>query len=283
MEEQKWPGIGNVLLVTLLFVALTIAGGLLAGAAAAFLSKALPGSPGAARASGTLSAVALVGAYLIVFRLCSRKSGLRIEGFVTARGLRPQAVLSFIVLMAGASILLSDLDNLLQSVFPMPRALSDAMGSLALDEYLSFSLVALVAIPAIFEEVLFRGFFVQGLLRRRSPSLVIVLTAALFGLVHLNPWQFPAAFLLGLLFGWVSWRTGSIVLPMLGHAFNNLLYLVAVRYPAFCPVPGFNAGPAAVVRFQPLWLDAAALACAVCAFAFLSRSLAGKVTPSPAG
>jgi membrane protease YdiL (CAAX protease family) len=155
------------------------------------------------------------------------------------------------------------------------------MSGLALDEYLSFALVALVAIPAIFEEVLFRGFFVQGLRRRHSSSLVIVLTAALFGLVHLNPWQFPAAFLLGLLFGWVSWHTGSIVLPMLGHAFNNLLFLAAVRYPGVFPVPGFNAGSAAIT-FQPFWLDFSAFVCAACALAVLAREFSKKLNSSPA-
>lgn len=281
MDEQQWPGIRNVLLVTLLFVVLTIAGGLLAGIAGNTLVTALPGSPGTARVAGTLSAVAMVAVYLVIFRICSKKSGLRIESFVNARGLRPAILVPFIVLMASAAILLSDLDNLLQSVFPMPRFLADAMSGLALDEYLSFALVSLVAIPAIFEEVLFRGFFVQGLRRRYAAPLVIVLTAALFGLVHLNPWQFPAAFLLGLLFGWVSWHTGSITLTMLGHAFNNLLFLITVRYPGLCPVPGFNTGSAAIT-FQPLWLDLVALACAASALVLLAREFAKPVSPSPA-
>lgn len=43
----------------------------------------------------------------------------------------------------------------------------------------------------------------------------------LFGLLHLNPWQFIAAFNLGLLAGWVFYRTKSIIPAIAVHFVNN--------------------------------------------------------------
>ena len=55
-------------------------------------------------------------------------------------------------------------------------------------------------------------------------------SALLFALFHMNPWQFPAAFALGLILGWIRIRTGSVLACIAGHAIHNGLVFLSVFY-----------------------------------------------------
>lgn len=80
--------------------------------------------------------------------------------------------------------------------------------------------VALVA-PFV-EELVFRGAIMRHLQERGlSPRMVILVSALLFGIVHVNPVQVLFAFLMGLVLGWIAWRTGSLVPVVVGHILNN--------------------------------------------------------------
>jgi hypothetical protein len=83
----------------------------------------------------------------------------------------------------------------------------------------SFLLVAIFA--PIFEEWLCRGMVLRGLLTRMKPVWAIVISAAFFAIIHANPWQALNAFLIGLMMGYVYYKTGSLLLTMLIHFVNN--------------------------------------------------------------
>ena len=72
------------------------------------------------------------------------------------------------------------------------------------------------------EELLFRG-AIQGHLLRKGmkPLNAILIASAVFGIVHMNPIQIPFAFAIGMIFGWLYYRTGSVVPGMIGHFINN--------------------------------------------------------------
>lgn len=88
-------------------------------------------------------------------------------------------------------------------------------------------MLGLVAVlPAVCDECLFRG-AIQGVLERRGQWFAILLSAALFGLFHLDPWRMlPAAFL-GCVFGWLTVRTQSIFPAITAHFGNNATALSA--------------------------------------------------------
>jgi len=92
----------------------------------------------------------------------------------------------------------------------------------------AFMKVAVVA--PIVEELIFRGLIFQGFRKNYNGFVAVVMSALLFALFHLNPWQFPATFVLGLLLGWIMLRTKSILLVILGHSINNLLVLLTITY-----------------------------------------------------
>ena len=83
----------------------------------------------------------------------------------------------------------------------------------------SFLTVAIFA--PIFEEWLCRGMVLRGLLTKMKPGWAIVISALFFAVIHANPWQALNAFLIGLMMGYVYYKTGSLILTMVIHFVNN--------------------------------------------------------------
>lgn len=75
-------------------------------------------------------------------------------------------------------------------------------------------------LPGICEEALFRG-AIFGILQRKTAWKAVIISAALFAIYHLNPWNLIPAFFLGVLFGVMRTRTGSAVPSMIAHACCN--------------------------------------------------------------
>ena len=73
------------------------------------------------------------------------------------------------------------------------------------------------------EELTFRGVIQTRLERAMPPWLALVLQAAIFGLVHGTPIQMVYAFLMGLAFGFLRRRTGSILPGFAAHAAFNAM------------------------------------------------------------
>lgn len=84
-------------------------------------------------------------------------------------------------------------------------------------------LLALLAslLAPLCEEAAFRGYVERSLAQRLRPAGAIGLTALLFAVMHLDPVRFPALVILGCLFGWLSWRAGSIWAGVAAHVANN--------------------------------------------------------------
>ena len=83
----------------------------------------------------------------------------------------------------------------------------------------SWVLVCLIA-PMI-EEMFFRGILLRGMLRRYSPVDAIVYSSFVFGLAHLNVYQFVVAFYVGILLAVLYTRTASLWPGIVLHAALN--------------------------------------------------------------
>ena len=86
---------------------------------------------------------------------------------------------------------------------------------------LSFVIVVLAA--PIVEEIFFRGFLFRGLLATRGLWPAALISAALFAATHLDPSLFGPAFIAGMLFALVYWRTGSVWPTILAHTAQNAI------------------------------------------------------------
>lgn len=108
-------------------------------------------------------------------------------------------------------------------------------------------LLAMAVIPGVVEELFFRGFLFNALLRHVRPGAVIVVTAILFGLFHIFPGGFLAierllpSTLMGLILGWVRWQSGSVWPGALLHLAHNGLLLSAALFPQTFG-PGLSEG-----------------------------------------
>lgn len=92
-------------------------------------------------------------------------------------------------------------------------------------------IVLAVIMAPVFEEIVFRGIIQKGLINKgMKPFTAIFISAVVFGLVHGNPWQFVGAVLLGCILGLVYYKTKSLLLPILLHAFNNLFSSLLIFY-----------------------------------------------------
>lgn len=89
--------------------------------------------------------------------------------------------------------------------------------------FFSFAVLAPVQ-----EELFFRGFLYRGLSASIGPWITIVLTSAVWAVVHLQyEWFFVGEiFILGVVFGWLRMRSGSTILTMLLHGGMNMLALL---------------------------------------------------------
>ena len=115
---------------------------------------------------------------------------------------------------------------------PMPEWLESTMEQL-LKAPLWITLISVSVFAPVFEEWLCRGVVLRGLLAKNSPKTAIIVSAVFFAVIHFNPWQAIPAFILGLLFGYVYYKTGSLKLTMLMHCANNTMAAIFSRIPAF--------------------------------------------------
>jgi uncharacterized protein len=84
---------------------------------------------------------------------------------------------------------------------------------------------ALVIAAPVAEEIVFRGFLFRGWVRSERTALpVVVLISLLFAAIHMQYDWFGVlqVFFIGLVFGFVRWRTGSTLLTILMHVLANL-------------------------------------------------------------
>lgn len=101
---------------------------------------------------------------------------------------------------------------------------------------LGMNLLIFAVLPAILEEMVFRGYVLQSL-RSYGDPIAVVISALLFGLMHGNLLQLPFAFLLGLVFGYVVVQTGNIWIAVVVHFLNNAMSVLLQQASFYFPTP----------------------------------------------
>ena len=120
----------------------------------------------------------------------------------------------------------------------MPETLKKSLEML-MNGPLWVALLSVSVFAPLFEEWLCRGLVLRGLLKHMNPTGAILTSAAFFAVLHMNPWQAIPAFILGILFGYVYYRTGSLKLTMLMHCVNNTFSVLLSRIPGLEDIESF--------------------------------------------
>ena len=128
-------------------------------------------------------------------------------------------IIPFIII--AAIVLLMGVVGPITSLIPIPESFKKALIGLVSRRGVFTFMLMVIAAPVL-EEFIFRGIILDGLLKRYSPTKSILVSSLLFGLVHLNPWQFITGFIIGIFSGWVYYRTRSLSFSIIIHAAANL-------------------------------------------------------------
>ncbi len=193
------------------------------------------------------------------------------------RRFNPAILIPVTILGLGCTILMSEMDNMVQHVLPAPAFLQEMMHTMVSHGAASF--VLLVFVAPIGEEALFRGLILNGYRKRYSTGTAILLSAAMFAVYHINPYQFVNAFVLGIIMAWLLLRTNSIWPAMYLHALNNgMAYLASVLN---IRIPGYSSSAEGGHSFQPMWFDLTGLILVLVGLALLWLCLEGREGKSP--
>lgn len=135
------------------------------------------------------------------------------------------------------------------------------------------TLLALVLVAPVTEEILFRGWLLKELQQRYGTAPALVWSSTLFGLVHFEPSAVVYATLAGLVLGAVALRTRSTLASIAMHAGVNATPLLLPT--ALVRIEGFNTLDPEVVHISP-WLLIVSIAFGCAALAVVWRSSEGS-------
>lgn len=198
-------------------------------------------------------ALILLTAIGIILMLGLKKANAPFKDVFSFKPIQMLLLLPMVFTIIGVDILLSEMDNLFRTLLPAPEWIVDSMNLVRGQKSLWGSIVVLVVVAPLTEELLFRGLILRGFLSRYSVRKAILASAILFGLFHLNPWQLLGAIILGVLFAWWFVHTGSLLPCLFGHALSNAMLLIFLGI-FNLEIPGVTT-ELTKVEFQPLWLD----------------------------
>lgn len=87
-------------------------------------------------------------------------------------------------------------------------------------------LFAVAVLPAVFEELVFRGLLLDGLKKNFSTAGAVLICGALFALYHQRPEQTLYQFCCGTAYALLAIRAGSILPTALAHFLNNAIIVI---------------------------------------------------------
>jgi membrane protease YdiL (CAAX protease family) len=125
-------------------------------------------------------------------------------------------------------------------------------------------------LPALCEELAFRGLWARGLATRVGALGAIAISAPMFGAYHLSSVQWLPTTLLGALLAWTTLRAGSLWIAIIIHAINNATAMLAAR--------GMIGGVVAQMTAYPV---ASTILASTVTMAGLWMIIATRASPNP--
>jgi hypothetical protein len=113
------------------------------------------------------------------------------------------------------------LEDWIKSLEETAKAATEKMLNVDTIGGLLLNMVVVALIPAIGEEMTFRGVLQQSLTRKMNPHVAIVLSAAIFSFIHFQFYGFLPRMFLGVLLGYMFHITGSLWTSIAMHFVNN--------------------------------------------------------------
>jgi len=183
-----------------------------------------------------------IGVFLVPPIILMRWSGSTPSEFLGIRRVSISAsqLASLILIISGAFVTIDTLAYINMELLPDTQWVKDLKAQEAsvrqtlevlLSDMVPMTLLAnaiiMVVVPAVGEELFFRG-ALQGLLGRKfNYHVAIAISALFFALVHMQPLSVLPILFMGVLFGYLRHWTGSIWIPIALHLINNAIALAS--------------------------------------------------------
>ena len=172
-----------------------------------------------------------VGSIVFILIYGYRKAKTKVSELVPAKFFNPLVLIPVATFLWASHIFLNEVNVWVNTQIPPPPWFWELFNKIFESDYGIYgAILKIVIIAPIIEELIFRGIIMHGLMRNYPKLIAIFFSGLLFALFHLNPWQFPATFILGMLLGWLMVRTRNIFACIAGHAINNGLVLLSIEY-----------------------------------------------------
>ena len=172
-----------------------------------------------------------VGSNIFILYYAYRRAGVKLKELLPYQSFNVLILIPVLFFLWAAQNMIGEVNVALDKVLPPPAWFWELFNKIFESDYGIYGAILKVVIMApVIEELIFRGVIMHGLMRNYSKFTAVFVSALMFALFHLNPWQFPATFILGLVLGILMLRTRNIYLCILGHAINNGLVLVSIQY-----------------------------------------------------
>lgn len=152
---------------------------------------------------------------LLIMKYCTLK-----EMFKPAPGM--VLLISMVFGMSGMMAV-----ELLSSAFDIPNTLADQFE--AMSKTMS-GFLAICIIGPIMEEIMMRRVILREIkMKTKSTWTAIIISAAIFAIIHINPIQVVFAMPAGIILGWLYCKTGTLLVPICLHILNNTLSFLSMR------------------------------------------------------
>lgn len=143
-----------------------------------------------------------------------------------ALGLRPVGGRAVVLAVLGTTVLSFAVSQL----GPQPEGVKQVTEGIEGTARVLQTLAVLGLLAPIVEELVFRGLFYGWLAGRWSNLVAFVLSSLAFAAAHTEPLHILLVLPLGFWFGWLRWRTGSLVPTIVAHIINNTIAVSAAAF-----------------------------------------------------
>lgn len=172
---------------------------------------------------GVLIEVLLIFTLLFLLSL----TGASIKETLQFRGLRAKSFLALSFITMGIVFFEEGAGPLLYKVLPFSSLVEDYAMAWPRDSWrlIVLGLGAMISAPVL-EEFIFRGIMQSSLLARYSVKTAIIISSILFGLIHVIPPEVIKMVLHSMIWGYIVYKTGSILASIVMHSLLNSYFLL---------------------------------------------------------
>ena len=203
-RAQRFPTWGDMLAVIGIYLLATVGTSIVVAIIAAIsggtenFAETMSSGPMSALSYALSMGLTIVG--VLIYRKLRRGTG-RMFHF-SLRGFNPMLILWGFVMVLLTGVVIEPVLELFPDAF---LKMIDKMGM-----HGGWSILMLVVLAPVMEEVLFRGILLESVRSKHSAGRAIVVSALMFGVIHFIPQQVVNAFVIGLILGYIYVRTESL-------------------------------------------------------------------------